>query len=112
MHMVFGEKGEIRDLLFKNCKNIGTTLLTIFESVVEFLYYCVLHNIGSPSSHFHFICYGCTLLQSLFSHASGKHGRWRSASSCQDVVAIVEKVLQVHVPKLGGITAADGNTNF
>ena len=108
----FLEKREIRDLLFKNCKNIGTTLLTIFESVVEFLYYCVLHNIGSPSSHFHFICYGCTLLQSLFSHASGKHGTWRSASSCQDVVAIVEKVLQVHVPKLGGITAADGNTNF
>ena len=48
----------------------------------------------------------------LFSHASGKHGTWRSASSCQDVVAIVEKIFQVHVPKLGGITAADGNTNL
>ena len=95
----FLEKSEIRDLLFKNCKSIETALLTIFESVIEFLYHCVLQNNGSPSSHHHFICYGCTLLQSLFTHASGKHGICRSASNCQDIVTIVEKNFPVNCSK-------------
>ena len=108
----FLEKKEIRDLLFNKIRNIEVTLLTIFESVVEFLHYCVLQNIRSPSSHHHLVCYGCTLLQSLFSYSSGKHAVWSNASNCQGVVSIMEKILQINLPKLESITAEGGKKNI
>ena len=87
----FLEKSEIRDLLFKNCKYRNSTFDR--ESVIEFCIVWLQNNGKLFSSPLYMM--ECTLLRLFLT--SGKHGM-RSASSCRDIVTIVEKIFLLIVP--------------